>query len=78
MAAGPVEDAVAAHKRGDHATAAERGKSRGRLAMPPDLIPMPHGSSVLEDLMMVLTKNSICDFGLKARDFTLKGVDGKT
>jgi len=28
--------------------------------------------------MMVLTKNSICDFGLKARDFTLKGVDGKT
>ena len=28
--------------------------------------------------MMVLTKNSICDFGLKAREFTLKGVDGKT
>ena len=28
--------------------------------------------------MMVLTKNSICDFGLKTREFTLKGVDGKT
>ena len=27
---------------------------------------------------MVLTKNSICDFGLKAREFTLKGADGKT
>ena len=27
---------------------------------------------------MVLTKNSICDFGWKARDFALKGVDGKT
>jgi hypothetical protein len=27
---------------------------------------------------MVLTKNSICNFGRKARDFALKGVDGKT
>ena|SRR5438874_8586881 len=27
---------------------------------------------------MVLTKNSICDFGWKAHDFALKGVDGKT
>jgi hypothetical protein len=27
---------------------------------------------------MKLTKNSICDFGWKARDFALKGVDGKT
>jgi hypothetical protein len=27
---------------------------------------------------MVLTKNSICNFGWKARDFALKGVDGKT
>src|ERR1035437_4373884 len=27
---------------------------------------------------MVLTRNSICDFGWKARDFALKGVDGKT
>ena len=27
---------------------------------------------------MVPTKNSICDFGWKARDFALKGVDGKT
>jgi peroxiredoxin len=27
---------------------------------------------------MALTKNSICDFGWKARDFSLKGVDGKT
>jgi peroxiredoxin len=27
---------------------------------------------------MVLTKNSICDFGWKAYDFALKGVDGKT
>ena len=27
---------------------------------------------------MALTKNSICDFGWKARDFALKGVDGKT
>lgn len=27
---------------------------------------------------MVLTKNSICDFGWKACDFALKGVDGKT
>jgi peroxiredoxin len=25
-----------------------------------------------------LTKNSICDFGWKARDFALKGVNGKT
>jgi hypothetical protein len=29
-------------------------------------------------LVMALTKNSICDFGWKARDFVLKGVDGKT
>jgi peroxiredoxin len=28
-------------------------------------------------MVMVLAKNSICDFGWKARDFTLKGVDGK-
>jgi peroxiredoxin len=27
---------------------------------------------------MALTKTSICDFGWKARDFSLKGVDGKT
>jgi peroxiredoxin len=27
---------------------------------------------------MVLTKTHICDFGWKARDFSLKGVDGKT
>jgi hypothetical protein len=27
---------------------------------------------------MTLSKNSICDFGWKARDFALKGVDGKT
>ena len=27
---------------------------------------------------MVVTKNSICDFGWKAHDFALKGVDGKT
>jgi hypothetical protein len=27
---------------------------------------------------MVLAKNTICDFGWKARDFALKGVDGKT
>ena len=27
---------------------------------------------------MALTKNGICDFGWKARDFALKGVDGKT
>jgi peroxiredoxin len=27
---------------------------------------------------MTLTKNAICDFGWKARDFALKGVDGKT
>ena len=27
---------------------------------------------------MALTKNSICDFGQKARDFALKGIDGKT
>jgi peroxiredoxin len=27
---------------------------------------------------MSLTKNGICDFGWKARDFALKGVDGKT
>ena len=27
---------------------------------------------------MALTKNSICDFGWKAPDFALKGVDGKT
>ena len=26
---------------------------------------------------MVDTKKSICDFGRKARDFALKGVDGK-
>jgi hypothetical protein len=29
-------------------------------------------------LTMGLTKNSICDFGWKARDFSLKGIDGKT
>jgi len=28
--------------------------------------------------MMGLTKNGICDFGWKARDFALKGIDGKT
>ena len=28
--------------------------------------------------MMALTKNSICEFGWKARDFALKGIDGKT
>jgi peroxiredoxin len=28
--------------------------------------------------MMGLTKNNICDFGWKARDFALKGIDGKT
>ena len=28
-------------------------------------------------LVMVLAKNSICDFGRKAYDFALKGVDGK-
>jgi peroxiredoxin len=27
--------------------------------------------------MMTLTKYKICDFGWKARDFALKGVDGK-
>jgi peroxiredoxin len=27
---------------------------------------------------MTLNKYKICDFGWKARDFTLKGVDGKT
>jgi peroxiredoxin len=27
---------------------------------------------------MTLTKNSICNFGWKAQDFALKGVDGKT
>ena len=27
---------------------------------------------------MALTKTNICDFGWKARDFALKGVDGKT
>ena len=27
---------------------------------------------------MVLAKNSICDFGWKARDFALKGIDGET
>ena len=26
---------------------------------------------------MALTKNSICDFGWKARDFALPGTDGK-
>src|SRR5436189_183422 len=29
-------------------------------------------------LVMALTKNSICDFGWKAHDFALRGVDGKT
>jgi peroxiredoxin len=28
--------------------------------------------------MMVLAKNEICEFGWKARDFALKGTDGKT
>ena len=28
--------------------------------------------------MVGLTENSICDFGWKARDFALKGVDAKT
>src|SRR6478736_7525331 len=34
---------------------------------------LPHGK-----LVMVLPKNGICDFGWKAHDFALKGVDGKT
>jgi hypothetical protein len=25
-----------------------------------------------------MAKNSICDFGWKARDFALKGIDGET
>jgi peroxiredoxin len=29
-------------------------------------------------IAMTLTKTSICDFGWKARDFSFKGVDGKT
>ena len=28
--------------------------------------------------VMALSKTTICDFGWKARDFALKGVDGKT
>ena len=28
--------------------------------------------------MALTNKNGICDFGWKARDFALKGVDGKT
>jgi AhpC/TSA family len=32
----------------------------------------------MKDLAMALTQNSICAFGWKARDFALKGVDGKT
>ena len=27
---------------------------------------------------MASSKNGICDFGWKAKDFALKGVDGKT
>jgi peroxiredoxin len=27
---------------------------------------------------MALSKTGLCDFGSKARDFALKGVDGKT
>jgi hypothetical protein len=27
---------------------------------------------------MATTQNGICDFGWKARDFALKGIDGKT
>jgi peroxiredoxin len=30
------------------------------------------------EIAMVLTGTGICDFGWKARDFTLQGVDGKT
>jgi peroxiredoxin len=29
-------------------------------------------------LVMALTKTGICDFGWKARDFALKGIDGKS
>jgi peroxiredoxin len=32
----------------------------------------------VEEFAMALFKSDICDFGWKARDFTLKGVDGKT
>jgi AhpC/TSA family len=35
-------------------------------------------NSVVEELVMALSDIGICDFGWKARDFTLKGVDGKT
>ncbi len=28
--------------------------------------------------VMALSKTNVCEFGWKARDFALKGVDGKT
>jgi hypothetical protein len=34
--------------------------------------------SVLKETLMVLSTANICAFGWKARDFALKGVDGKT
>jgi peroxiredoxin len=34
-------------------------------------------NSAAEDLAVALSKTNICDFGWKAGDFTLKGVDGK-
>ena len=37
-----------------------------------------HADDCSGELVMTLTKTAICDFGWKARDFALKGVDGKT
>ena len=34
--------------------------------------------SAIEEFLMVLSTANICAFGWKARDFALKGVDGKT
>src|SRR5947207_6558865 len=50
-----------------------RGDERIGETVSPSPEYAPSGEST-----MTLTSNGICNFGWKARDFTLRGVDGKT
>jgi peroxiredoxin len=44
----------------------------------PEAAVIPTYASRMVEVAMVLTKTGICDFGWKARDFALPGIDGKT
>jgi peroxiredoxin len=44
--------------------------------MPP--VGAERGMRFGREIAMAVTKNSVCSFGWKARDFALKGIDGKT